>query len=290
MKYFFASFLVRIFSLLPFWMLYLISDFAYFLVYHVAKYRIGVVRENLKRSFPEKSAIELIKIEKEFYHHFCDIFLESLKQPGMSKTMMKRRMKFVNYEPMLRHYDEGRSVMLLTSHYANWEWTSSFSLYLPEDKPAYQIYKRQTDATSDRIIDDIRKHFGSKNVEMKNILRQMITMRGEGKLGMFGMLSDQSPSRNSMHYFTNFLKQYTAVITGTEQLARKFNYPVYYVRMKKIKRGYYTCHFLPIAINPAETAEFEISEKYMRMLEDDIEQNPAYWLWTHKRWKYTRTN
>lgn len=280
--------IIKLISWLPFPLLYGLSDFFYLIVYHVVKYRKVIVRENLFYSFPDKDEKERLKIEKQFYHHFCDLWLETLKLVGMSEKSIKKRMLYIHYEEMIKHYDEGRSVMLHTSHYANWEWTSSFSLYLPKDKPVYQIYKRQSSKISDRIIYKIRGRFGAQNIEMKHLLREMIRMRNEGKLGMFGMLSDQTPPRNNIHYYTQFLNQRTAVITGTEQLARKFNYPVYYVRMRKMKRGYYTCEFIPISVNPKDTQPFEITEKYMRLLEEDILNEPSLWLWSHKRWKYTR--
>ena len=206
----------------------------------------------------------------------------------MSESDIKNRMQFVNFESAIRHYEEGRCVMLLSSHFGSWEWNSSLSLHLPKDKTIHPIYKKQSGNVSDRIINKIRRNFGAEVIEMKNLLRVMITMRKEGKLGMYGMISDQSPSRQSMHYYTQFLNQHTAVITGTEQLARKFNYPVYYARYHKLKRGYYTCEVIPLSLQPKETSEFEISEKYMRMLEEDILRDPSLWLWTHKRWKYTR--
>lgn len=286
--YYIALGFVRLISLFPFPVLYVFSNFIYLIIYYVIGYRKQVVRNNLKYSFPEKTELERRKIEKKFYLHFCDLLMESVKLIGMSESEINKRMHYINYEPLIEHYDENRCVMLQTSHFGNWEWTSSFSLFLPEDKPVYQIYKKQTSTVSDHIIYKIRQHFGADNIEMKNVLRQMISMRKEGSLGMYGMISDQSPARGSIHYFTEFLNQRTAVITGTEQLARKFNYPVYYARLSKLKRGYYTCEFIPISLNPQETPEFEISEKYMRLLEEDIKCDPSIWLWSHKRWKYTR--
>ncbi|MHB9056977.1 MAG: lysophospholipid acyltransferase family protein [Paludibacteraceae bacterium] len=288
MMYYIALGFVRLISLFPFPVLYFFSDLIYLIIYYTIGYRKQVVRDNLRYSFPEKTESERRKIEKKFYLHFCDLFMESFKLIGISESEINKRMRYINYEPLIEHYDENRCVMLQTSHFGNWEWTSSFSLFLPEDKPVYQIYKKQTGAVSDHIIYKIRQHFGAENIEMKNVLRQMISMYKEGSLGMYGMISDQSPARGSLHYYTEFLNQRTAVITGTEQLARKFNYPVYYARLRKLKRGYYTCEFIPIALNPQETTEFEISEKYMRLLEEDIKCDPSIWLWSHKRWKYTR--
>lgn len=280
---------VKLISLFPFRVLYALSDLLYPILYYVIGYRKQVVRDNLKCSFPDKTEQERNVIEKKFYHHFCDLFFESIKFSGVSENEIKKRMQYTDYEPAIRHYEEGRCVMLLSSHNGSWEWNSSFSLHLPEDKPIYPIYKKQSSEVSDRIIHWIRNRFGTETIEMKNLLRVMIAMRKEGKLGMYGMISDQSPRRDSMHYFTRFLNQHTAVITGTEQLARKFDYPVYYARLKKLKRGYYTTELIPVSLHPRNTPEFEISEKYMRLLEEDILLDPAIWLWTHKRWKYTRS-
>lgn len=279
---------VKAISLLPFCLLYRLSDILYLIVYYLVAYRKDIVRENLRYSFPSKSLPERKKIEKEFYHHFCDLLFESIKLLSVSEKTMQKRMKYIDYEPLLKHYDEGKCVLLQTSHYCNWEWTSTFSTLLPTDKPVYQIYKQQSSAISDRIIGKIRRKFGAENVEMRSVLRTMIEMKKQGKQGMYGMISDQSPAKISMHYYTQFLHQRTAVITGTEQLSKKFDYPIYYVRTKKIKRGYYTCQLIPLSLQPKITENFDVSERYMRLLESDIQSAPAHWLWTHKRWKYTR--
>ncbi len=286
--YYFVYGVMKLLSLLPFCCIYLFSDVLYIVIYYIVKYRRKVVEENLRYSFPEKSLKERKEIEKKFYRHFSDLVLESLKLLSVSDKEMRKRIKYINYEPMIRHYEENRSVMLLTSHYGNWEWTSTFSKYLPTDKPVYQVYKKLKSDTFDRIMYKIRGRFGAENVEMRNLLKKMVQMRNEGKLGMFGLISDQSPSRSSIHYTTEFLSQQTAVITGTEKLAKKFDYPIYYAKLSKVKRGYYTCELIPMVVSSQENREFEVSEKYMRMLEQDILNAPEYWLWTHKRWKHTR--
>lgn len=272
--------------MLPFRVLYALSDFFYLIVYYVGGYRKKVVRENLKNSFPKKSEAERLDIEKKFYRHFCDLIFEGLKLYSISSQEIDKRMQFIGGEAVLAHYAEERSVFLLSSHYGNWEWTSSFSKFLPEDKPVYQVYRKQKSAISDRIIDKLRRRFGAENIEMKSLYRSLIQMRASGKLGMFGMISDQSPRRDSIHYWTDFLNQTTAVIDGTEQIARKFNYPVYYSVINKVKRGYYTCTFTPISTQPQATQEHEITEKYVRMLENTIRREPEFWLWSHKRWKH----
>ena len=278
--------LLKLKSLLPFSILYVLSDFTYLIVYYLIGYRKNVVRENLKRSFPDKTDRELLATEKKFYHHLCDLLFESMKMATISKEEMSRRMKILNYEPLLKHYDENKSVLLITSHYGNWEWTSSFSMYLPADKPMYQVYKQQKNKLFDRLIYNLRIRFGSVNVEVSELFDVLSSLKQQGKMGMIGLISDQSPSRKGIKYQSQFLNQRTPVITGTEIIAKKYDFPVYFVQIRRVKRGYYTCNPVPICLHPQESGKFEITEKYIRLLEQEIMAEPAYWLWSHRRWKF----
>lgn len=278
--------LLKLKSLLPFSILYVLSDFIYLIVYYLIGYRKNVVRENLKRSFPGKTDRELLATEKKFYHHLCDLLFESIKMATISKEEMSRRMKILNYEPLLKHYDENKSVLLITSHYGNWEWTSSFSMYLPADKPMYQVYKQQKNKLFDRLIYNLRIRFGSVNVEVNELFDVLSSLKQQGKMGMIGLISDQSPSRKGIKYQSQFLNQRTPVITGTEIIAKKYDFPVYFVQIRRVKRGYYTCNPVPICLHPQESGKFEITEKYIRLLEQEIMAEPAYWLWSHRRWKF----
>ena len=278
--------LLKLKSLLPFSILYVLSDFIYLIVYYLIGYRKNVVRENLKRSFPGKTDRELLATEKKFYHHLCDLLFESMKMATISKEEMSRRMKILNYEPLLKHYDENKSVLLITSHYGNWEWTSSFSMYLPADKPMYQVYKQQKNKLFDQLIYNLRIRFGSVNVEVSELFDVLSSLKQQGKMGMIGLISDQSPSRKGIKYQSQFLNQRTPVITGTEIIAKKYDFPVYFVQIRRVKRGYYTCNPVPICLHPQESGKFEITEKYIRLLEQEIMAEPAYWLWSHRRWKF----
>ncbi|NDV45637.1 hypothetical protein D0T49_01050 [Paludibacter sp. 221] len=286
MYYIFYAF-AWVITLFPLRVLYLLSDFCFLILYYIVGYRKKVTRTNLRNSFPEKSEKERRKIERRFYRYFCDLFVETLKLMHMSKKQMNRRMVYINGEFMAEQYAKGKSVMLMTSHYGNWEWTSSFSMFYP-DKPVYQVYRRLKSKNFDRFMYSLRVRFGAKNIEKNETLRAMVRLRNESKLCMFGMLSDQTPSPNNIHHRVNFLNQDTPVITGTEQLAKKFDYPVVYVSVTRVKRGYYKCEVVPIAVEPTKMKEFEITEIYTRMLEDAIRKAPEYWLWTHKRWKHKR--
>lgn len=273
---------------LPLRVLYLLSDLCYPVIYYLIPYRKKITRKNIHNAFPDKTEKELRQIERKFYRYFCDMFIETLYMMHMSKAEMKKRFDVGDNSIIKQYYSEGKSVMLMTAHYNNWEWGSSFSMGLPENHPTYNIYKHLKNERFGELMEMLRSRFGGQSIEMKELLRTMVRFRNDGLVASFAMISDQSPARKSIHYWTNFLHQDTAVISGTEQLARKFDYPVVYVHINRLKRGYYRCEYFPIADKPGDTADFEITEKYIRILEQKIQEEPAYWLWTHKRWKHKR--
>ena len=284
MYYFFYAF-VWLITWLPLRVLYLFSDFAYLIIYYIVGYRKLEVRNNLLKSFPTKTKSEIRRIERRFYHFFCDLFVETLYEMHCSESEIKKRMKFIHLDSILKEYEKGRSVMLMTAHYGNWEWTSSLSLHLPNDKPLYGIFKRLRNPKFDNFICQLRKRFNGENVEKYDLIRKLVQLKRDGKLAMFGMISDQTPNATSVHYWTRFLNQDTPTLTGTEVLARKFDYPVYFAQITCIKRGYYSCTFIPIALEPKLRAENEITNIYMQLLEKTIQNAPEFWLWTHRRWK-----
>jgi KDO2-lipid IV(A) lauroyltransferase len=250
-------------------------------------YRKKVVHDNLANSFPAKTRKERRRIEHRFYRYFCDLFVETIYLAHMSDKEIRRRVSYGNYEGILEQYEKGKSVMMMTAHYGNWEWPCGLALDLPEGDPLYGIYKRQSNEHFDRLMFSLRSKFGGKPIEKKVVLRSMLRLRNEGKLGNFWMISDQTPGSN-IHYWTKFLNQDTPVLTGTEQLARRFDYPVFYVEIVRTKKGYYHCEFIPISLEPAKTKEFDITEKYIQLLEKTITAKPEYWLWSHRRWKHHR--
>lgn len=287
--YNFVYHILKCLSYLPFGILYFFADLMYFIVYYIVRYRLSVVKNNIKNSFPEKTEKERQLIVKGFYRHFSNLLVESLKMMSMSDKEMLRRMNYMNYEPLIEHYQEGRSVIVYTSHFGNWEWLSSFSLLLPKDKPVYQVYKKLRDETSNKIAYIVRKRFGAVNVEMKELLRKMVALKKTNKQGVFGMISDQSPRYSSNLHFVKFLHQATSVLTGSEHLSKKFDLPAYFASIQRVRRGYYTCTFEKITTTPREMAEYEITEIYMKMLERDILRQPQFWLWSHKRWRHKLT-
>jgi len=278
-----------LFSLLPLWVHYRISDFLYYLVYYVIKYRRPIVRKNLTESFPDKSEAEIIKIEKEFYSWFCDYLVESVKMFSMSEKQMRRRMQFEDTEQVFSTLASGKSCAVYLGHYCNWEWIASLQLTIGENGQCGQIYHPLEDKVFDRLFNYMRSRWGNLNIPMAETIRELIKHRDDEKKMVIGFIADQVPFWNNIHYWTDFLHHDTPVLTGTERVAKKLDMACFYLDAKRIKRGYYAARFIRITDNPnEESEEFAITERYFREMEKTILRQPPYWLWTHNRWKRTR--
>ena len=275
-------------SWLPMRVLYVLSDLMFPLIYHVARYRRKVVRCNLVNAFPDYSSKQITETEKKFYHYFCDLMVEIIRQLHAPKKEMKKRMAFENLDLLIEQARLGKSSMIMTGHYCNWEWTSVICLHLPADLPACPVYKELRDKHFDGLMLRLRNRYGAIGIEKNNIIRKMFEMRKAGEKGIFGMISDQSPGAKSIRYSMPFLHQDTPVFLGTEQLAKKYDYPVFYLDIERVKRGYYLAKVKPITTDPVHTSEYEITTKFMQMLEQSIQERPEFWLWSHNRWKHSK--
>ena len=273
-------------ALLPMRILYFLSDMLYILVYYIVGYRKKVVRQNISRSFPAKNVEERRRIEKNFYRHFCDYFVETVKLMHISDEEMLKRMRFTNAEQMNAILQDGKDVFLMLGHYGNWEWVPSITRWLKGDILFAQIYRPLSNKAADRFFLKLRSRFGSVGIPKNETLRDIIRYRREGKQMMTGFIADQTPSKNNLHYWTQFLNQDTPCLTGAEKIARKIDANVIYLDVRLVKRGYYEASFVPISLDSAHAPENEITECYMRMMEKTIERAPQYWLWSHKRWKH----
>ncbi len=273
-------------AILPLPVLYIFSDILFFPTYYVARYRRKMVRKNMVNAFPDKSKSEIIRLEKAFYRNFCDYWFETMKLIHISDKEMKKRMKFKNIELVNQLMQDGNSGMMYLGHFGNWEWVTSISLWTDPSITLAQIYRPLRNQTFDRLFLDIRKRFGSVGIPKENTLREMVKMRRDNKKTLTGFMSDQTPSPKNIHYWSTFLNQETAVFTGVERIARQTGFYVFYLDITSIKRGYYEAECILLSDNPKATGDFEITEKYIRMMEQTILRNPASWLWTHNRWKY----
>ena len=288
MGYVFLYGFCRLLAFLPLNMLYLLSDMIlYPLVYYLAGYRKKVIRTNLAASFPDKSDKERRSIEKDFYRHFCSVIVETIYLAGISTEEAKRRTSFINGELLEKYLDRGQSVLVYLGHYGNWEYQTFLTLHYPGIH-LINVYRPLTSKAFDRLMFKIRDRFDAELLEKQAVLRKMVSLRQQGQAAVFGMIADQSPSKTNLHYWTRFLNQDTSVLTGVERLAKSSGAAVVYGDVRVIKRGYYSMEFKLITDRARETADNEITEKYSRLMEESILRNPAFWLWTHRRWKHKR--
>ena len=276
------------FSLLPLRMLYRLYDFCYLWVYHVAKYRRRIVWRNLKNSFPEKSKQELKQIERRFYHWFCDYFFETIKLATISQREIHRRMSFQGIDDFTATLQSGHSVALMLGHYCNWEWVSPLPSHTPPPIIGAQISHPLENRVFDRLFLHIRQRFGAISIAKDDTFQTLRGWKKEGHTCYVGFIADQVPGYSNMHYWPTFLHQLTPVFTGGERISRVLDYTVYYLDIRRPRRGYYVGKLVKITDNTADMEKFQVTARYFQLLEASIRRNPPYWLWSHNRWKRTR--
>lgn len=286
MKNFFSAFLFYVFlipvSLLPFPVLYVLSDVLYVFLFYVYGYRRKIVMNNLLNSFPGKSDKEIFELCKKFYHHFSDIILESVKVFTISEKEILRRVEIVNRPLVESFFEKNQNVVLITGHYANWEW-ASVTVAHHSSHNALGIYQKLANKFFDEKMKQSRSRFGLKLMTAKqtgHVLEQY-----KGKPFSMGFIADQSPHNLNKVHWMRFLNQDTAVFTGAERIAKQYNCAVLYGKITRKKRSFYKIEYELITDSPNSTAENEITEKAMRINEKLILEKPGHWLWTHRRWK-----
>lgn len=275
-------------SLLPLCVHYVLSDLIYLVLYKMLGYRKAIVRKNLATSFPEKNEAELQAIERRFYHSLCDYFAESVKTMTMSEKQMKKRMVFKGTEQVDECVRDGQSCAVYLGHTFNWEWVTSLPLWVTPEAHCGQLYHALENPTFDRLLLDVRQRWGAECIALVDILRKTVEYKRSGTPTVFGYIGDQVPHWNNIHHWCDFLHHDTPVMTGTERIARKNNQAIFYLDMRRIRRGYYEAEFRLITREPQKLGEYEATDIYFRMLEETIRRAPELWLWTHNRWKRTR--
>jgi KDO2-lipid IV(A) lauroyltransferase len=244
-----------------------------------------VVRYNLKLSFPEKSSEELLKIEKKSFHHFVDIFMEMIKSFSISKKEIAKRIIIENPELINNYLKENKSVIVLSSHHANWEWSPYLMDQLVNCK-AYAAYTKIGNQYFDNKIKSSRTKFGANFIPTKEFINLMQGNAEINKMAIYGFLGDQSPQLKKTYYWSNFMGIRVPIITGAEMLAKRFDYPVVYLKTDLVKRGYYKSEFVDLTKNPQEFPDYQITELFLEVLEKQIRANPEYYFWTHNRFKH----
>lgn len=290
-------------SLLPYSVLYLLSDCIYIIIYHIVGYRKDVVRSNMSKSFPEKSEQERREIEREFYKWLSDYFVETLKMLSVSDKTFLKHVSFEGVEELEKCFDKGQHCAAMLGHYGNWELLSATDLAFSEwgshaiernrngeRKPVVcgLIYHPLHNKFFDLLFIEIRQALRGICIPKKDILRKLVEYRREGRMTLFGYIADQSPKWNNIHLWLNFLGHETPVFTGAERIIRKMNNAVFYVDAERPRRGRYVFTFKPITLEPSKMEPNEVTRRYFEMLEESIRRDPTIYLWSHDRWKRTR--
>jgi KDO2-lipid IV(A) lauroyltransferase len=275
-------------SILPFSILYKFSDIVCFLVYTVFGYRKKIVRSNIALALPHLSKKERLSIEKKFYSHMCDMFLEMIKTMSISNEEVSKRFTFKNIELINKYEAQGKSVVLMCAHYASWEWLIVLAKYI--DYKSIAVYKKLGNKYFDRLVINIRKKFDAHLIESGKSIELMEENESKGIKAFYGFASDQSPQLIRAKYWDDFMGINVPVYTGAEMIAKRLDFNMIFVKVKKVKRGYYQATICPLVDNPLEVPDYEITSLYLREVEKQILEAPEFYFWTHKRWKHAGKN
>jgi len=275
-------------SILPFRLLYFVSDCIYILVYYIIGYRKKTVRQNLALALPHLSDKERLRVEKESYHHLVDGFLEMIKTMTISDKEMNRRFTFTNMELYHEYEAKGKSIAIFCAHYSSYEWLLIMNKHIKFE--GIGIYKKIRNKYFDKLVRDIRGRFNAVLVDTKDATKLMIENHKKGVLGVYGFAADQSPKVNKAFHWTKFMGIEVPVHTGAEMLAKRMDMNVLFVKGEKLGRGRYQATFVPMVDNPKEVPNYELTDMFFKMVEQQILEKPEYYLWTHKRWKHAKNS
>lgn len=288
LAYFLAYPFLWIISILPFPIFYFISDCISFILYRIIKYRKKTVRKNIKLTMPHLSEKERLAIEYKFYKHMVDMFMEMIKTMTISKKEIQKRFKFTNLELFEEYEKKNKSIILFYAHYASWEWSVTLGTYI--NFKGFGIYKKIQNPYFDKLVRKIRSRFDAVLIDTKSTTKTVAHNQEQGILGVYGFISDQTPSMQRAKYWDTFMGQRVPIHTGGEMLARNLDMNVLYMRVMKVKRGHYEATFIPLSDNVQKESDFAISHRFIQEVEKQIYEAPEYYFWTHKRWKFRNKN
>jgi KDO2-lipid IV(A) lauroyltransferase len=287
--YFLSALLYYLFiipiSLLPFPLMYAFSDFVFLIIFYLLPYRKKIVLKNLRQSFPEKNEEEIQRICKKFYRHFCDLIFESLKLFTVNQDVILKRMELANTDLLEKYYKEGKSLILVTGHYGNWEWPA-ITLPFHSSHTGTGIYQKLSNPFFDLKLRETRARFGMKLMSTREVAAFFEQHKNE--LCTYGFINDQSPSDPKKGHWMKWLNQDTCMFLGVEKYATQYNYPVLYGVITRKSRGRYRIEYKLVSENPATEKKFFITESCAIINEELIRSGPEFWLWTHRRWKHKK--
>ena len=275
--------LLWIISILPHRIFYGVSSFFFFLTYHIVGYRKKVVTNNLKLVFPDKHEDEIKRIRINFYKHMCDMFMEMVKTMSLSKDAVKKKYDVKNIE-VLTALEKEKSILIICSHYANWEWNVSINNYVTSK--GYAVYQKIGNKYFDKWIRSVRARWNTTLISQKETVKTVVRDKMNNINGIFGIVSDQSPQVSRTQYWAPFMGIKVPVFNGVETMARKLDLAVVFLKVSKVRRGYYQAELIPITESGKKTEKNEITDAFLRLTEQQIREKPEHYLWTHRRWKH----
>lgn len=273
-----------LFSKLPLKILYLFSDFMFFVTYHIVGYRRKVVLENLQNSFPNKTPEEIKKVQRNFYINFCDYLAETFKSFTISSTELRVRVQHLNQDVFQEAKDENKNVILLTGHIFNWEWYNALATIIPQEN-CFPVYRKVQSSFWEQKIKELRNRFGNHALEAKEVIRHLFKNPNDGN-SVYMFVADQTPHFSEVTFGLNFLNQKTPAFVGYDKLSTKMDLAFVFCEMKKVKRGYYQVNYYRIYPDGEKFVEHEVVKKFHHLLENTINKRPDNYLWSHRRWKY----
>ena len=271
-------------SILPFRVLYLFSDFISFILFRIIGYRKDIVLNNIKIAFPDKSEKEVRKIRRQFFKHFTDVFMEMIKAITISEKNVHKHFVFEDVDVINDLYKKNRSIIVVGSHYANWEWMVSLNNLVKHQ--AYAVYTPISNKYFEKMMLKYRTKYGGEFIKPKVARKIYLENEKNGVLTINALVSDQSPQLQKTRYWATFFNAFVPVHVGAESIAKDLNQAVVYYKVSKVKRGYYKCTFKLLAENPREFEDYQITDMLLREVEHQVAEAPQYYFWTHKRFKH----
>jgi len=258
----------------------------YVLLYYVIGYRKKTVRSNLALALPHLLPKDRLAIEKKFFHHLCDLFLEMIKTMSISRKELEKRYTFSNLELYQNLEKKQKSIALMCAHYASYEWAVSMNNHITFQ--GFAIYKKINNVYFDKLVHNIRSKYKATLITTKETIPSIKENYKTGNLGVYGFASDQSPKISSVFHWTKFMGVEVPVHTGAEMLAKKYDMNIVFLKTKKLKRGYYQATFEGVHENVKSFPNYQITDTFLQMVEGQIHDAPEFYLWTHKRWKHKK--
>lgn len=267
---------------MPFWLIYRISDFLYILMFHIVSYRKSVIIKNINRCFPAKTDYEKKLIRKKFYKGLSDLLVETIKGFTLSEKELLKRYSSKGHELFEPHFDAGKDVFIISAHFGNWEWGNAKLANTFKHQTAV-LYKPISNIHIEKYTKTCRGRFGVDMISIYHSMRYLLTKKP--KPTAYFLVADQYPTTKEKQKMVDFFEAKTGFLHGPEDFSRQMGTPVFYLEMKRIKRGYYSMEYYPLAENAKELPTNELTQRYAKHLENSIRKQPEDWMWSHKRWK-----